>query len=45
MISFGLCRQRRGKGVGCPENRRAGEKCAGEGVAGADSWARDADLK
>ena len=37
MSSFGLCRQRRGNGVGGSENRRAGEKCAGEAVAGADS--------
>ena len=39
MISFGLCRQRRGNGVGCPGNRREGEKSAGEAFAGADSGA------
>jgi len=39
MTSFGLCRQRRGNGVACPGNRRAGEKCAGEAVAGENSGA------
>ena len=37
MTSFGLCRQRRGRGVTCPGKRREGEKCAGEADAGAKS--------
>ncbi|WP_156776960.1 hypothetical protein [Nitrococcus mobilis] len=44
MTSFGLCHQRRGISVACPQNRREGEECAGEAVAGADSGGRDADL-
>jgi len=39
MTSFDLCRQRRGKGVACPDNRRAGETGAGESVSGVHSGA------
>ncbi len=39
VASFGLCRHRRGNGVACPGNWRAGEKCAGRSVAGENSGA------
>lgn len=44
MTSFGLCRQRGAHRIARPENRREGEKCADQDVAGADSAGVTPDL-